>query len=80
MKKKTLKHGIVTLTLLTGLVFSFAQVAHANPPVKFIVSTVCCNNGAFTGYSNDCDAGDGSCVNHSCGDPGSTEYPRQVCL
>ncbi|OQY91917.1 MAG: hypothetical protein B6D37_15695 [Sphingobacteriales bacterium UTBCD1] len=79
MKKKFIKHGMMIFILSAGLVISFAKIAHASEQVRVIENTICCNNGAITGYSNDCTAGGGSCVDHFCGDPGSTELPTTIC-
>jgi len=79
MKKKIPKHGIITMILLAVFVFSLTKVAHASGGTKDIINTVCCNQGALTGYANDCRTGSGDCVDHFCGDPGSTELPTTIC-
>jgi hypothetical protein len=69
MKRNSMKHLLIVAVLMGVFLFSLIQLANARkspPPVKFLVATFCCDGGLLSGFANDCDEGQGSCIDHHC--------------
>ena len=77
MKQNLLKHALLVTVLLLGLITTFKKAAFAPPPVKVIALTTCCEGPYYRGTSNDCDPGEGNCVDHNCL-PNETEHDGAV--
>jgi hypothetical protein len=83
MKRKITTHSLIIAVLVGVFMLGLTQMVNARkmpppPPLKYIVYTYCCAGGQRTGNSNDCDEGEGNCVNHHCG-TGETETVSPVC-
>ena len=79
MKKQLIKHLVLSALLVAFLFISFRKTSFApETENKIVVTTYCCLNGVRVGYSNDCTAGEGSCVDRGC-NAGETEECNSNC-
>jgi hypothetical protein len=75
--KKSITLSVFAIAFALGTFKSLTALA-TDEARKLIEPTICCNNGVYTGDSNNCVTGEGSCVVHNCL-PGETKVPGPFC-